>query len=331
MARGSTQAARAVAANLQVDAGTAEVLRAFDTAGVESILLKGVSLSRWLASAEEPRHYVDADLLVRPVHLSTAERVLIDLGLRPVLDEREMPGWWREHASTWAGKAGIATVDLHRTIVGVGVDPDQVWETLSTHVETIAVGGYPAKTLTIPGRAFHVALHAAQHGIGWGRPLADLTRALAVADEPTWRAAAGLATSLRATPAFAAGLRLVPAGSDLAGRLGLPTEVPTDVALRASTPPAVALGLDQLERAENLRARLAILRHKLVPPPSFMRHWSPRAREGRLGLALAYLWRPLWLLARLPAAFKAWRSARRRDSARLELPVMLPCVSWRSR
>jgi hypothetical protein len=163
----------------------------------------------------------------------------------------------------------------------------------------------------VPVRAFHLAVHAGQHGSGWSRPLEDLDRAIAIADEASWREAEELAASLDATPAFAAGLRLTPSGAALADRLGLPRDVPVDVALRAETPPPVALGLDQLAQAKGLRARLGILRHKLVPPPSFMRHWSSLARRGPVGLLLAYLWRPLWLLARLPEGFEAWRRARR--------------------
>ena len=75
---------------------------------------------------------------------------------------------------------------------GSGVDPDQLWLTLSAHVETLVVGDYPAQTLTIPGRAFHLALHAAQHGVEWDRVLADLERAVSAADEETWRAAPSL-------------------------------------------------------------------------------------------------------------------------------------------
>jgi putative nucleotidyltransferase-like protein len=307
-----TYAARIAATNLQIDAGTAQVLRAFEGAGVRSLLLKGAALNRWLASDDNPRAYLDADLLVRPADLTAAERALADLGLRPVLDEHDMPDWWREHATTWAGIEGGATIDLHRTVVGVGVDPEDLWETLSAQVETIDVAGYPAWTLKVPGRALHLALHAAQHGAGWDRPLADLETALSVADESTWAVAAELARALQATPAFATGLRLLPAGDALADRLGLPHELSTGVALRAGTPPPVALGLDQLAQAGSSRARLAILRHKFFPPPSFMRHWSRLASRGTLGLALAYLWRPLWLLARLPAGFRAWWKARAR-------------------
>ncbi|MFL5906598.1 MAG: nucleotidyltransferase family protein, partial [Solirubrobacterales bacterium] len=229
----------------------------------------------------------------------------------PVVDDAEMPSWWREPGATWMRMDDVVKVDLHRTLAGVGVDPDRLWQALSSHVETIVIAGHRANTLTVPARAFHLALHAAQHGTEWSRPMSDLQQGLSTADEADWKTAAELAAALQATPAFAAGLRLVPEGRRLADRLGLPEEVPTDVALRASTPPPVALGLDQLARAGSLRARLAILRHKLIPPAGFMRHWSPLARRGRLGLALAYLWRPLWLLARLPAGFSAWRRARR--------------------
>jgi hypothetical protein len=51
--------------------------------------------------------------------------------------------------------------------------------------------------------------------------------------------------------------------------------------------------------------------HKLVPPATFMRKWSRLARRGRIGLLLAYLWRPLWLVGRTPRAMAQWRQARR--------------------
>ena len=89
--RGVTSAARITAANLRVDAATAEVLRGFDVGGARSILLKGASLTRWLSDPSDPRPYLDCDLLVPSADLTAAEQVLSDLGFRPLLDALRVP------------------------------------------------------------------------------------------------------------------------------------------------------------------------------------------------------------------------------------------------
>ena len=308
----TSTAAAVRALNLRIDAATAEVLRAFDRAQVRSLLLKGASVAQWLYGAENPRSYLDCDLLVPESDLALAKELLSGLGFRPRVDEGGMPNWWREHSVAWIRREDGVLVDLHRTIPGVGVDSERLWLTLRPHVEKIEVAGLPVPTLSIPGRALQLALHAAHHGIEYGLPVDELERAIARVDDATWRAAAELAASVEATPAFVAGLRLPASGRILASRLQLPTDSSVEVALRASSPPPVALGLHQLARAGGQRARLQILARKLVPPAAFMRVWSPRARRGRLGLALAYAWRPLWLVLRAPQGFRAWRAARRR-------------------
>jgi len=298
-----------------VDWATAELLRAFDAAGVESILIKGASVVRWLYDPGERRPYSDFDLLVPPTDVVAARNVLTRLGFQPALDESDMPTWWREHAVGWLHLGRGAVVDLHQGLPGVGVDGDTLWRTLTARSETILIAGFAARTLNISGRALLLALHAAHHGAGFGRVLDDLEQALGRADLETWRQAADLAASLDATAAFATGLRLVPRGRKLADELDLPTDRPVALVLKVTSPPPVALGFEQLARARGLRAKLRILRHKVVPPPTFMRHWSPRARQSRLGLVLAYAWRPIWLLRSAPAGFKAWRAARRASSA----------------
>jgi hypothetical protein len=237
--------------------------------------------------------------------------VLTRLGYQPELDERDMPTWWREHAVGWLHLVDGAVVDLHQGLPGVGVDGDRLWPTLTARSETILIAGFAARTLNISGRALILALHAAHHGAGFRRVLDDLEQALGRADLETWRQAADLAASLDATAAFASGLRLVPRGRELADELDLPTDRPVALALKVTSPPPLALGFEQLARARGLRAKLRILRHKVVPPPTFMRHWSPLARQGRRGLLLAYPWRPLWLLRGAPAGFRAWWVARR--------------------
>jgi hypothetical protein len=74
----------------------------------------------------------------------------------------------------------------------------------------------------------------------------------------------------------------------------------------------VALGIEQLARAHGWQERAEILRHKLVPPPAFIRHWWPPAARNSWMLMLGYAYRPIWLVCKAPAGLRAWRTARRR-------------------
>jgi Uncharacterised nucleotidyltransferase len=302
-----TQAKAIVAERLRVDAATAEVLRAFEDSGVQSLLLKGASFLRWLYREGETRVYFDCDLLVRPGDHDAAGRVLRSLGFVADLDESKMPSWWREHGVRWRRSEDSSVVDLHSTLEGVCTDEQRLWQVLRSDSETLDVGRYPARVLSVPGRALHLALHAAQHGRDAPLVVQELDLALTRIEWDIWRAAAALAASLDATAAFAAGLRLVPAGKALADRLGLRTDQPDHLALRAGGAPPPALTLERFSRAHGLRARAAIVRHKLVPPPTYMRKWYPRARRGPGWLLVAYVWRPVWLLGQAPEAYRAWR------------------------
>ena len=301
----------ATAARLALDAGTAEVLRGFERVGVEALLLKGPAIARWLYAEGEPRTYVDCDLLVAPTDVVAAEKVLASLGFAREFDDRGMPSWWREHAAAWAREGDGITVDLHRTLPGVGVDADSAWRVLSGETDVVSVAGRSVPTLALPGRALHVALHAAQHGPAWARPMADLDRALAAGDDELWLKAAALAAELDAGDAFAAGLRLAPAGTRLSVRLALPPVRSVDAELRAASPPPLALGFEQLARAGGMRARAEIVWRKLVPPADFMRHWDSGAADSLVGLLRAYVRRPLWILRRAPRGLEAWWRVRR--------------------
>ena len=164
-------------------------------------------------------------------------------------------------------------VDLHRTLPGVGVEPDSAWRTPSATTETLEVGRYPARTLSQPARALLIALHAAHHG-GLANSSDDLERAVDRLENSMWAEAARLADEVGATDAFSAGLRLLPEGAALARRLDLPANRSVQVALHVGRPPPVALGFEQLARAGGPWARAKVLARKFVPPPGFMRHWS---------------------------------------------------------
>jgi hypothetical protein len=299
----------AAAKRLRIDYATAEVLRAFKAAGVRSIVLKGAGLQRWLYAPADRRAYLDCDVLVPLAEFDAAGEVLAGLGFEPELEEADMPDWWREHGLAWHRAKDNVAVDVHRAVSGVHVAGDRLWSALSRHTERVEIGGYPAATLDAPARALHLALHAAQHA-GSRRHVKDLERAIELADEETWLEAAALAVELDASAALAAGLSFAEGGTGLAKRLGLAMQRPVDVTLRAEGS-VQALTVERFSRARG-RERLAMLWHKLVPPSTFMRKWSPLARRGRLGLALAYVWRPLWILGSAPGALRAWLAARRR-------------------
>lgn len=296
---------------LRLDTATADVFGDLELAGVQALLLKGRSLAEWLYPDGPMRTYVDCDVLVSPGDVDRAEGILGARAFARVFDDRAMPSWWREHAGAWLRDSDGFVVDLHRSLPGVRVSDEVAWSILSVDSDVVEVARRPVRTLALPARALHVVLHAAQHGAGWIKPMTDLGRALEVADEGLWAAAAALATRLDALDAFAAGLCLAPAGAAVARRLALPPPRSVDAALRATSPPPVALSFEQLVSARGVRARLAIVWHKLVPPPAFIRHWDPRAADGHIALARAYARRPLWILRHTPRALRAWYRARR--------------------
>ena len=301
-----TRAAQLAGQNLRVDHMTAEVLRAFDGQGIQSVLLKGPSMVRWLYP-NRPRRYEDCDLLVSPATMRDAERVLHGLGFTPTLEQRRMPTWWREHAIEWKHPERCAAVDLHHTLKGAGVDDLRLWQVLHAETETMTVGGFAASVLSLPGRALVLALHAREKDLS----KQDLARALERAGEETWKKAAELAERLEATAGFSAGLRLVPRGRALATRLELPSTDSVGAALHATHAPSESLTVDRIMRATGLLERVAIVRYKLLPPPTFMRHWSPQARRGRIGLLAAYVRRLVWVARGMPRAVRAWHQARR--------------------
>jgi hypothetical protein len=301
---------------LRLAAATVEVDRAFERAGINCVLLKGAGLASWLYTDGAPRTFNDIDLLIRPADRTKAAMVLKELGFAPHVDEHAMHEALVQHATEWVRLEDAVEIDLHRTVPGVHVSEDRLWDTLSAHVQRLEVGGTEVTALNTGGLAFHLALHIAQHGEGeYGWHERELEVAVARAEPAVWREAAEIASELSAEGAMGTGLRMVPGGTELASRLGLTEQQSVDVALRAAKAPPVAFGLEQLASARDLRSRIAILRHKIAPPVTFMRAWSPRASRGRLGLVLAYLWRPLWLLARTPAGARAWLRARQRTRA----------------
>ena len=309
-AEARTHALLATARSLAVDGVTAELARAFRAAGIPMILLKGPTIATWLYDDGASRFYLDSDVWVSPPLFVAAERTLAELGFQrrpPTVAPRKGE---RPHAEPWFRPADRAEVDLHRTLSGVGVAPERAWALLAPEAADEMVGGEPVAVLPLPVRALLVVLHAAQHGAGTAKPLEDLKRVLRRLTFEQWLEVADLARSLDAVAGLASGLRLLPAGAELADRLRLASSELIERATAERSSARVALGFERLAETRGVRRRARLIASEFVPSPDFMRWWSPVARRGPLGLAAAYLWRPFWLLWHAAPSLVTWRRAR---------------------
>jgi hypothetical protein len=296
---------------------TAEVLSAFCDTGLRSVVLKGPALGRHLYRDGSPRSYLDADLLVAPADLPRAGNALRDLGFDLEMDQAAHPSRIPEpYAQVWRRPPGDEAVDLHWRLPGMQASGKRTSEVLGAHTEPITIGGVMAESLDRPAIALLVALHAAYHGTSVAKPLADLERALDQIDLANWSDASGLAADLDAVEAFAAGLRLLPAGEDLAAHLELPPVTSPRRRLYAAGRPPAALGILGILEKHSGRGRARAVRDAVVPTPEFMRASRPLARRGRTGLILAYLVRAVVRAGQLPGALRAVRSSRRPPAQR---------------
>jgi hypothetical protein len=308
---------RQAAHSLRTDRATAQVVSALCHAEVPSLLLKGPAIARALYPAGG-RSYEDCDLLVPESALAEAGDALRRAGFEPTIEPGDdLVAEWQRHSQTWVRADDRVCVELHWRLTHVGASPQQAWQTLSRDAGATTVCGVEVPTPAPPQLAAIVVLHVASHGGEWRQPLEDLKLALARFDRAVWTEATAVARELEAEGAFAAGLRRVAEGDRLAGELGLGKELPLRVALTADdVPPRGRLGatlIDELRRAPGLAAKMRLIGRAAFPSPAYMRlNRKPLARFGPVGLAAAYAIRPFDLARKAPAAWSAWRRARRR-------------------
>lgn len=299
----------AVAArNLLLDRAAATVVQRLRTEGIDAILLKGAAIAAWLYDGQV-RPYLDVDLLVSPAQFDQATQVLGELGYAHWLEGADLSELGPKEREL-IGPDGVC-IDLHLGFVGIPGPPQRCWDILTKRtVSFLLAGAVQVRVLDIPARALHLALHLAQNGPVDAKALADLERGLAQIEREHWRAAAALAEDLGATEAFAAGLRLVPAGRVLAEELSLPHRVTVELVLRTRSAPQQAIFFERLRETHGARRKIALVWRKLFPTATYLRATTPLARRGRAGLLAAWAASPWSVIRGTGPALMAWLRAR---------------------
>jgi hypothetical protein len=296
----------------RLDAATAEIFRAFSASRIDALLLKGPALAALLYRRGEVRGYSDIDLLVAPQDLASARASLGELGYAKAGAPGIVDVAGVAHAESWVAAGSVETyrlIDLHLWLAGSRVPASAAWDRLAARRTQIELCGRRVPVLNEEGQAMHLALHAAQHGSSYVRGQHELTLALERWPRRVWEEAAGLAAEIDAVAAFAAGLRLLPRGAELAKALDLPATDQLDWELRhIASRPRGTFHLQALAEERGLVARAEVLRHALLPSRAWIAREHPWARSGGATLVLAYLVH----LMRAPAwAVSAWRFRRR--------------------
>ena len=145
-----------------------------------------------------PRNSVDADVLVRPSHVSRLFEAMSRHGWRMAFDF--VDGSAFEHASTWEHPS-FEHVDVHRQFPGIGLDPEAAFDILwgARHATLIAGLSCPVPDTT--AQRLILILHAVRGG---DLEHSDIRNSWTLASDDQRRRVERLAADLRAEVALAA-------------------------------------------------------------------------------------------------------------------------------
>lgn len=293
-----------VARRLRLDAAVGQVVAALRDRGIRAVLLKGQAVEAVLYERFE-RQFGDIDLLVDPALFTRAGDVL------------ESVGYSRVHGSASLGEASVHAreftrrgvfVDLHHHVPGIGAPPVVAWPEWLKHAVAAGFPGGEVEMLGHPAVLLMVCLGAARAG----EATADLQRAVALAPDEEWQRAWSFARVLDADGPMALALAMFEAGQEVLCRNRFEALDPAGGRLLAAREVPLVDGLIRLRGTPGLFRRAALLGRELVPSPDGLRYWRPAAGRSRAALAGYYVYRPIYLVTRLPrAVIRFWRAVGR--------------------
>jgi len=296
--------ARELSRRDELDLAALEALGELRSRGVDALLLKGPVLAQRLYAEGETRGYWDIDLLVSPRDLPAAEAALRALRYRKgneVLGIDDVGGV--KHGEVWARQGanhgGPIIIDLHWRLSRCEATGEVVWEALARNRGAIELQGHSVAVPGQEGLALHLAIHATQGGPEDTKAMADLRRGIERWPLDAWRGAARLAAEVHGEAPFAAGLRLIPEGAELAERLELQPTPELDWEIRnRETRPRGTFHVEAWSSARGVRAKLSVVRRSLFPTARWIRKQFPWADRRPWLIPVAYarhiLRGPLW-------------------------------------
>ncbi|RNL79957.1 nucleotidyltransferase family protein [Nocardioides marmorisolisilvae] len=207
---------------------------AFGAAGLRSLAIKGPALAAQTTGDPSSRGSGDLDLVISPVDVEAACRVLEENGWRMRLGSEVSPGTWAWghvmrsfNAFTFDGPG--STVDLHWRLdptLHALPDFEEVWN----RREAVDLGAVRVDTLCHADLLGSTSLHAAKDYWRWLRSLVDVHRI--AADARTWERAFDQDPLRRLEVQTLAVTRFV---------VGLPANVPAEVLAELDRVPASVL------------------------------------------------------------------------------------------
>jgi hypothetical protein len=135
----------------------AEILDAFQTAGIEVLVLKGAALAHWVYSEPALRPMRDIDLLVRRSQARQAQALLAGLGFEAPLPGDALPAKHLLAAKRWVEGMQI-TVELHHNLYANG-RPATELEALRPAAISFTMAGTTAHTLSYEATLEHIYQH----------------------------------------------------------------------------------------------------------------------------------------------------------------------------